>query len=90
MHSSRSRAAAVPQRLPQILSRLEIARLFEVTQHEAARTFLMLAGATGLRLSELCHLRAADIDSFEDRMCIRVEQGRGGARTATCRWLRMC
>ena len=37
----------------------------------------MLAYGTGLRLSELCHLRVADIDSHADRMCIRVEQGKG-------------
>ena len=37
----------------------------------------MLAYGTGLRLSELCHLRVADIDSHVDRMCIRVEQGKG-------------
>ena len=67
-----------PQRLPEILSREELARLFAVARHAKARTFLMLAYATGLRLSELCHLRAEHIDSAADRMCIRVEQGKGG------------
>jgi integrase/recombinase XerD len=67
-----------PQRLPEILSREEIARLFAVTARPAARTFLMLAYATGLRLSELRHLRVSDIDSHADRMCIRVVQGKGG------------
>lgn len=67
-----------PQRLPEILSREEIARLFAVTTRLAPRTFLMLAYATGLRLSELLHLRVADIDSHADRMCIRVVQGKGG------------
>lgn len=67
-----------PQRLPEILSREEIARLFAVTIRPAPRTFLMLAYATGLRLSELRHLRVADIDSHADRMCIRVVQGKGG------------
>jgi integrase/recombinase XerD len=67
-----------PQRLPEILSREEIARLFAVTTRPAARTFLMLAYATGLRLSELRHLRVCDIDSHTDRMCIRVVQGKGG------------
>ena len=38
----------------------------------------MLAYASGLRLSELCHLRVGDIDSHADRMCLRVEQGKGG------------
>ena len=67
-----------PQRLPEILSREELARLFAVTTYDKARTFLMLAYGTGLRLSELRHLRVADIDSHADRMCIRVEQGKGG------------
>ena len=38
----------------------------------------MTAYATGMRLSELCHLRGCDIDSSPDRMCIRVIQGKGG------------
>lgn len=67
-----------PQRLPEILSREEIARLFAVITRAAPRTFLMLAYGTGLRLSELRHLRVADIDSHADRMCIRVVQGKGG------------
>lgn len=67
-----------PQRVPEILSREEIARLFAVTTRAGPRTFLMLAYATGLRLSELRHLRVADIDSHADRMCIRVVQGKGG------------
>lgn len=70
--------AAAPQRLPEILSREELARLFAAARHEAASTFLQVAYATGLRLSELCRLRAADVDSHADRMCIRVEQGKGG------------
>lgn len=67
-----------PQRLPEILSREEIARLFAVTARLGPRTFLMLAYATGLRLSELLRLRVADIDSHADRMCIHVVQGKGG------------
>ena len=67
-----------PQRLPEILSREEIARLFAATTRLGPRTFLMLAYGTGLRLSELRHLRVADIDSHADRMCIRVVQGKGG------------
>ena len=61
-----------PQRLPEILSREEIARLFAAATRQAPRTFLMLAYGTGLRLSALRPLRVADIDSRADRMCIRV------------------
>lgn len=66
-----------PQRLPELLSRFEIAALFGSLTSIKARTFLMTAYATGLRLSELCHLRGCDIDSAPDRMCIRVVQGKG-------------
>lgn len=67
-----------PQRLPELLSRAEVAALLGVTTSIKARTFLMVAYASGLRLSELCHLRGRDIDSAPDRMCIRVVQGKGG------------
>jgi len=70
--------APAPQRLPEILSREEISRLFAVTQHLKPRTFLMLAYGTGMRLSEMCHLRVEHVDSHADRMCIRVVQGKGG------------
>lgn len=70
--------APAPQSLPEILSRDEISDLMAAAKHAKARTFLMLAYGTGLRLSELCHLRVADIDSHSDRMCIRVVQGKGG------------
>jgi integrase/recombinase XerD len=66
-----------PQRLPEILSREEISRLFAATTRLGPCTFLKLAYGTGLRLSELCHLRVCDIDSHADRMCIRVVQGKG-------------
>ena len=69
--------APAPQRLPEILSREELARLFACACHDKARTFLQVAYGTGLRLSELCHLRPEHIDSHADRMCIRVEQGKG-------------
>ena len=69
--------APAPQRLPEIFSREELARLFAAACHQKSCTFLKLAYGTGLRLSELCRLRVADIDSHADRMCIRVEQGKG-------------
>jgi len=67
-----------PQRLPQVLSRAEVAALLGVPMSLKARTFLTTAYASGLRLSELCRLRGCDIDSAPDRMCIRVVQGKGG------------
>jgi integrase/recombinase XerD len=67
-----------PQRLPEVLSRDEIARLLAVACHAKSRSFLMLAYGTGMRLSELCALRVEHIDSAADRMCIRVVAGKGG------------
>jgi integrase/recombinase XerD len=69
--------APAPQRLPEILSREELTRLFAAACHDKARSFLLVAYGTGLRLSEMCRLRPEHIDSHADRMCIRVEQGKG-------------
>lgn len=66
----------VPQRLPQILSREEVAALFEHTANLKHRAFLMTTYGGGLRLLEACHLKVSDIDS--DRMTLRIEQGKGG------------
>ena len=65
----------VPQRRPQILSREEVAAMFEQTQNLRHRALLMTTYGGGLRLTEVCHLKVADIDS--DRMTMRVEQGKG-------------
>jgi site-specific recombinase XerD len=67
--------ARQPQKLPQILSREEVAALIEKTLNLKHRTILMTAYGAGLRLNEICHLKVTDIDS--DRMTIRVEQGKG-------------
>ena len=64
-----------PQRLPEILSREEIERLFEVTQNLKHRVLLMATYSAGLRVSEVARLKVTDIDS--DRMTIRVDQGKG-------------
>ena len=69
--------ARTPQRQPEILSREELARLFEAAGNLRTRTLLMTAYAAGLRVSEVCALRVTDIDSAPDRMCIRVTAGKG-------------
>lgn len=65
------------QHLPEILSRDELARLFDCASQGKPRTVLMTAYGLGLRVSELCHLRVADIDGHADRMCVRIVQGKG-------------
>ena len=68
--------ARVPQRLPQILSRSEVARILDSASNQRNRAVLTATYAAGLRVSEVCHLRVADIDS--ERMTLRIEQGKGG------------
>lgn len=69
--------AKTPQRQPEILGRAELAALFCATTNLKSRTLLMTIYAAGLRVSEACALRVADIDSQADRMCLRVRQGKG-------------
>jgi site-specific recombinase XerD len=75
---SRIPMALTPQRLPEVLSRAEVAAVLAAPLSLKARTLLMTAYATGMRVSELCNLRGCDIDSSPDRMCIRVVAGKGG------------
>ena len=70
--------AKVPATQPELLSRKQIAQLFEACHDPARRMLLQTIYATGLRVSEACALRVADIDSAPDRMCIRVVSGKGG------------
>jgi site-specific recombinase XerD len=63
------------RRLPQILSREEVARLFNGVANLKHRALLMTTYAAGLRVSEVTRLHTTDIDS--QRMLIRVEQGKG-------------
>jgi len=71
--------ARVPQRQPHLLSREEISRLFACCAQPACRMALQTIYASGLRVSEVCALRVGDIDSAADRMCVRVNAGKGGA-----------
>lgn len=63
------------QRLPEVLSGAELERLFAAVSCLKHRVMLMVAYASGLRLSELTHLKVTDIDG--QRMMIRVDQGKG-------------
>ena len=70
--------AKVPKRMPQILSREQVTRLIEAATTLRGRTLLTITYAAGLRVSELCALQLADIESAPDRMCLKVRQGKGG------------
>ena len=69
--------AKVPKRLPQILSRDEVARLIDAATTLRARTLLTTTYAAGLRVSEVCALQLTDIESAPERMCLKVRQGKG-------------
>ena len=63
------------RRLPVVLSRREMAQFLKAVLNQKHRTLLMVAYGTGLRISEVTHLRPGDIDS--ERMVVRVQQGKG-------------
>jgi len=63
-----------PVRLPVILSFDEVRAFFDAIPSLKHRAMLMTAYAAGLRISEVAHLKAIDIDS--QRMVIRVNQGK--------------
>lgn len=63
------------RRLPVVLSQAELRRFFAAIHKPKHKALFMTAYATGLRVSELVHLRPEDIDS--SRMLIRVQLGKG-------------
>lgn len=70
--------AKVPKRLPVVLPRADIARLFAACGNLRTRTVLMTTYAAGLRVSEVCALHLTDIESAPDRMCIKLRHAKGG------------
>lgn len=64
-----------PQRIPELLSSQEVARLLDHAPGLKARAALSLAYGAGLRASEVVFLRISDID--RERKVIRIEQSKG-------------
>ncbi len=63
------------QRIPELLSRKEVARLLSVCADFKHRVMLTTCYVCGLRVSELMALQVKHIDS--DRHLLRIEQARG-------------
>ncbi len=64
-----------PRKIPDVLSVEEVTRLLEAAGSLKYKAALSIAYGSGLRASEIVHLRIADVDS--DRMVLRVNDGKG-------------
>ncbi len=64
-----------PLLLPHFFNQEEIAAIIKAAGNIKHRTMLMLAYATGMRVSEVVAIRTMDIDSR--RMCILIRQAKG-------------
>jgi integrase/recombinase XerD len=67
--------------LPVILSPQELSDLFQAIRHPKAKVLFRTCYATGLRITEACHLQVSDIDS--QRMLIHVRHPKGGQERQT-------
>jgi integrase/recombinase XerD len=63
------------RRLPTILSQEEVSRLIDSSKNLFHYAMLLTIYSAGLRRSELCGLKVANIDS--QRMMLRIERGKG-------------
>ncbi len=63
-----------PKTLPEILSVNEVKRVIQSADNLRRKVILLLAYSSGLRISEIMHLKITDIDS--SRMMIKVVQGK--------------
>ncbi len=62
------------KRLPVVLSREEVVQLYHAVSSLKHRAIVLTLYSTGLRVSELVHLKVHDIDS--SRMLVRVQEGK--------------
>jgi site-specific recombinase XerD len=70
------RMPRIRRRLPEVLSGNEVGAIIGAVESVKYRAVVTTTYAAGLRVSEACRLRVADIDS--GRMVIRVQDGKGG------------
>ena len=61
--------------LPVVLSKSEVQRMISATKNSKHHCIISMLYATGVRVSELTHIKMRDIDL--DRMVLRVNQGKG-------------
>jgi len=63
--------------LPKILSREDLAILFDSCNNDKHRVMFRLIYSAGLRRSELIHLKLEDIETQDGKMRIRINKGKG-------------
>jgi len=63
------------KRLPVVFSRDEVELILKTPKNIKHKAILMLTYSAGLRISEICNMKVADIDS--KRMLVRVVQAKG-------------
>jgi|SRR5271169_488760 len=63
-------------KLPVVLDLAEVQALFSVTENIKHKAILIIMYSSGLRISEVIHLKITDIDS--KRMMVHIRQGKGG------------
>ena len=64
-----------PQRIPELLTRQEVARLLAAVANPKHQALLSITYGCGLRVSEAVALKVKDIDG--ERHLLRIEQGKG-------------
>jgi len=64
-----------PQRIPELLTRQEVAAILAACINRKYRMLLRVCYACGLRVSELVNLKVRDIDG--ERRLLRIDQGKG-------------
>jgi site-specific recombinase XerD len=64
-----------PRKLPEVLSRDEVAAIIDATNNTKHKAMFVLAYSTSLRRSEIATLRAEDIDSASMRIFVRASKG---------------
>jgi integrase/recombinase XerD len=64
-----------PQRIPELLTRVEVRALLEASDNPKHRTLLTVCYGCGLRVSELVALKVRHLDG--ERSLLRVDQGKG-------------
>ncbi len=65
-----------PRKLPEVLSRSEVAAIIDATGNTKHKAMFMLAYSAGLRVSEIARLKVTDLDS--EAMRIFIRSGKGG------------